>query len=66
MSVSADTAAVQMMRDDMGRLRGRLFEAIEAAGLPERQEDALKRIIRRETYDAQTSLEEALKTGEHH
>jgi hypothetical protein len=55
-----------MMRDDMGRLRGRLFEAIEAAGLPERQEDALKRIIRRETYDAQTSLEEALKTGEHH
>jgi len=44
----------------MNRLRGRLFGCVEAAGLPEKQENALKGLIRQLTYDSQANLEAAL------
>ena len=46
-------------------VRGRLFGAIEAVGLPERQENAIKGLIRQLTYDAQADLEAALRGGGH-
>lgn len=49
------------IREDMNRLRGRMFEAIEAAGLPDKQEDALKRLIRQQTYDSQANLESIVR-----
>jgi hypothetical protein len=52
---------IQQTRDDMNRLRGRLFQAIEAVGLPERQETAIKGLIRTTTYDAQADLEATLR-----
>ena len=54
-------SAIQAVRDDMNRLRGRMFEAVEATGLPGKQEDALKRLIRRCTYDTQADLESVLR-----
>lgn len=56
--------AIAEIRDDMNRLRGRLFGAIEAVGLPERQENAVKGLIRQLTYDAQANLEATLR-GHH-
>lgn len=53
--------AIETLRTDMNRLRGKLFGAIEAAGLPERQENALKGLIRTLSYDAQAGLESALR-----
>jgi len=50
-----------MVRTDMNRLRGRLFQLIEAAGLPDKQEDALKGCVRAQTYDAQARLEAGLR-----
>lgn len=55
------TETVKTMREDMNRLRGRLFELVEAVGLNERQERALKGCIRTTTYDAQANLESALR-----
>jgi len=52
---------IDVMRTDMNRLRGRLFQLVEAAGLPEKQEAALKGCIRTQTYDAQSRLESALR-----
>lgn len=43
------------------RLRGRLYETVEAVGLPEKQEDAIKRLIRRQTYDSQGAVQAALR-----
>lgn len=53
--------AIQCVREDMNRLRGRLFGAVEAAGLPEKQENAIKGLIRQLTYDAQADLEAVLR-----
>lgn len=53
--------AIGDVRDDMNRLRGRLFGAIEAVGLPTKQENAIKGLIRQLTYDAQASLESTLR-----
>jgi hypothetical protein len=53
--------AIAQVREDMNRLRGRLFGAIEAAGLPEKQETALKGLVRQQTYDAQANLESILR-----
>jgi hypothetical protein len=53
--------AIEAMREDMNRLRGRLFGAIETMGVPEKQEVAAKRLIRQLTYDVQADLEAALK-----
>jgi len=45
-------------------MRGRLFELVEAIGLPERQEEALKRVIRRTSYDLQSDLESIARREE--
>jgi hypothetical protein len=55
--------AIDQVRSDMNRLRGRLFQAVEAAGLPDKQEHALKGVIRNTTYDAQADLESVLRGG---
>lgn len=54
-------AAIDQLREDMNRLRGRLFGAVEAAGLPDKQENALKGLVRSLTYDAQANVESALR-----
>ena len=55
----------EQIRGDFDRLRGRLFEMLEAIGMPERQLDAAKRMIKRQTYDSQASLEATLRrTGD--
>ena len=56
---SAET--VDQLRTDMNRLRGRLFQLVEAAGLEDKQEHALKACIRVTTYDAQADLEALLR-----
>jgi hypothetical protein len=53
--------AITEMRESMDRLRGRLYEAIEAVGFPSRQEAAIIRLTRRITYDAQADLESLLR-----
>jgi hypothetical protein len=53
--------AIEQLREDMNRLRGRLFQSIEAVGLPEKQENAMKGVIRSTTYDAQANVEAALR-----
>jgi hypothetical protein len=57
----SQTQAITVIRDDMNRLRGRLFEMVELAGLPKQQEDAFKKQVRRCTYDAQANVEAALR-----
>jgi hypothetical protein len=52
-----NAAMLTAMREDMDRLRGRLLETVEAIGLPQTQEDAVKRIVRRTTFDSQGDLE---------
>jgi hypothetical protein len=58
---SLNGEAIEAVRRDMNRLRGRMFQAIESAGLPDKQEDALKGVIRAQTYDAQADLEAILR-----
>lgn len=58
------TQAIAGVRDDMNRLRGRLFGAIEATGMPLKQENACKGLVRQLTYDAQANLESILRGGE--
>jgi hypothetical protein len=55
------TDPITVLREDMNRLRGRLFQLVEAAGLDEKQEQALKGCIRTTTYDSQASLEAMLR-----
>jgi hypothetical protein len=62
-STSASEPAIRRLRDEMNRLRGRMFQVIEAAGLPDRQETALKGVIRATTYDVQTAVEAELRDG---
>lgn len=50
----------------MNRLRGRLFGAIEATGMKEKQENAIKGLIRQLTYDAQRDLESLLRENGKH
>lgn len=57
----ANQAAIKCVRDDMNRLRGRLFGAIEATGMNEKQESAVKGLIRQLTYDTQANLEAHLR-----
>jgi hypothetical protein len=56
-----DDEMIAAVREDMNRLRGRLFSAIEAANLPTKQENALKGLVRHSTYDVQTALEARLR-----
>jgi hypothetical protein len=53
--------AIQEMRDGFNRVRGQLFSAVEACGLPDKQERALKSLIRELTYNAQSNIEGALR-----
>lgn len=53
--------AIDSVRTNMNRLRAQLFNSIEAANLPEKQEEALKDLIRGLTYDAQANLEATLR-----
>jgi hypothetical protein len=55
---------IGLVRRDMDRLRGRLFQLVELAGLPDVQERAFKSCIRTTTYDAQADLEAALRGSE--
>lgn len=52
---------VRELREGMNRLRGRLFGAVEATGMPARQEEAVKRLIRQASYDVQADVESALR-----
>jgi hypothetical protein len=54
-------AALEELRHGMDRLRGRLFSTIEAMGLPEKQENAAKGLIRQTSYDCQSNLEAAIR-----
>jgi hypothetical protein len=51
------------IRADFDRLRGRLFQLFEATGMPDRQCDAAKGLVRRITYDGQAQLERDLRAG---
>jgi hypothetical protein len=52
---------IAQVRTDMNRLRGRLFQLIELAGLSSRREAAFKGCVRTTTYDAQADLEALLR-----
>jgi hypothetical protein len=54
---------IRTIRSDMDRLRGRLFELVESWGLEEKRETAMKGMVRRLTYDAQTDLEAAVRSS---
>ena len=54
-------APIRELRDGMNRLRAGLFSSIEAVGLPEKQEVALKGVIRQLSYDAQANIEASLR-----
>jgi hypothetical protein len=54
-------ALIQEVRDEHARMRAHLFEMIEAAGFPQRQEDGFKGMIRTITYDAQATIEASLR-----
>jgi hypothetical protein len=60
-STSASDPTVRALRDEMNRLRGRLFQVVEALGLPDKQENAAKGVVRAATYDVQTSVESVLR-----
>jgi hypothetical protein len=49
------------LRDDFDRLRGRLYELVECTGMPDDQQEAFKRLIRRTSYDVQSRLEGRLR-----
>lgn len=53
--------AVNSMRRHMDRVRGELFQLVEATGMNDKQEAAFKGLIRQLTYRAQADLETFLK-----
>jgi hypothetical protein len=53
--------AITEVREGFNHIRLGMFNAIEAVGLPRKQENALKALIRQLTYDAQGNLEAALR-----
>jgi hypothetical protein len=48
---------IRQVRQDMDRLRGRLFQLVELADLPPAKAAAFKGCIRTTSYDAQADLE---------
>ena len=46
----------EAVREEMNRHRGKTLGAIEAIGLPERQEKALKQLIKSMSYDSEARL----------
>lgn len=53
--------AVQANRDACNKLRGSMFGLVESWGLPERQETAIKRLIRQQSYASQAEIEALLR-----
>ena len=62
--MSGEHSQLQDVRDEFGRMRAHLFEMVEAAGMPERQEAGFKGLIRTITYESQASVEAALRGRE--
>jgi hypothetical protein len=58
-----DADGIQELRDGCNRLRGRLFQAVEATGVDERHQTAIKGLIRSLTYDMQAEIEGALRNA---
>lgn len=52
---------IAAVREDMNRLRGRLFSTVESIGLPDKQESAFKSVIRHVSYDVQANLEATIR-----
>lgn len=57
-------AAIQEVRDTFNRIRGRLFEAVEATGVEDRHQTAMKGLIRGLSYDLQAELESCLRRAQ--
>lgn len=57
--------AIDQIRESGNRLRGRLFSLIEASGMAEQQTEAVKRLIRELSYDAQRDLEAIIRGKGH-
>ena len=55
--------ALTELRDGMNRLRGRLFQAVEATGVEEAHQKAIKGLVRSITYDLQADIEGALRNA---
>jgi hypothetical protein len=60
-SATDNDVAIRLVRDEYNRFRGRMFQAVEAIGLPDKQERALKGLIRQLSYDGQAALEQTLR-----
>jgi hypothetical protein len=61
----ATQTPIPSVRDEMNRLRGGLFSAVEAVGFQSlKQENALKGLIRQLTYEAQGNIEAAMRRRE--
>ena len=56
-----EAGVITSIREEMNRLRGRSFQAIEATGMPAKQESAVKAVLRSASYDAQAHLEAAVR-----
>jgi hypothetical protein len=59
--MGAVSPAVVELREQMDKLRGRLFQRIESFGLEPKHESACKGVIRQTTYDAQAEIESKLR-----
>jgi hypothetical protein len=67
MSPGTDYILVRELRDEFSRLRAHLFEAVEAAGWPDKQERGWKGVIRSISYQSQAALTEtAMRRGANH
>jgi hypothetical protein len=53
--------ALDILNSELNRMRGKLFEVVEATGIPDKQEEAFKRLIRRTSYDSQNLIASALR-----
>ena len=58
--------AIQDFRDGMNRLRGRLFQAVEATGINDGHQTAIKGLIRSLTYDLQADVEASIRNARRH
>ena len=54
---------IEQLRDGMNRLRGRLFQAVEATGIEDGHQTAIKGLIRSITYDLQADIEGGLRNA---
>ena len=53
--------ALDVLNVELNRMRGKLFEVVEAVGLPEKQETAIKRLIRSQSFSSQNLIQSALR-----